>query len=87
MGLLALGVLLWFCIALLVSGARTYFGAPDGPEKLVVLAIITSFAGLLVWVIFEAHLMRTGSMTTLGLLVGIVAVVGSRRLVWKSADS
>jgi len=78
MGILALGAFVWFCVAFLVSGTRSYLRMPDGSEKLIVLAIVSSFAGLLEWVVFEAHLMLTPGMTTLGLMVGLVAAVGSR---------
>jgi O-antigen ligase len=78
MGILALGAFIWFCVAFLVGGTRSYLRMPDSSEKLIVLAIVSSFAGLLEWVVFEAHLMHTPGMVTLGLMVGLVAVVGSR---------
>ncbi len=85
MGLVALGVFLWFCLAFLMSGARAYFSLPDSPAKLIVLAIVCSFAGLLEWAVFIAHFMLPASMATLGLMVGIVAVVGSRHVAMKDA--
>lgn len=80
MGLVAIAVFLWFCLAFLVSGAAAYFGAPDGPARLVVLAVVCSFAGLLEWATFQPHFMFSASMTTVGLMAGIVAAAGARRV-------
>jgi O-Antigen ligase len=81
MGLPALGIFLWFCVAFLIGGARIYFKLPVSTEKFVVLAIVCSFAGLLEWVVFEAHLMLPSGMITLGLMVGIVVAAGSLRFI------
>jgi O-antigen ligase len=84
MGILALGAFFVFCLAFLVGGTRAYFSMPDSPEKFVTLAIVSSFAGLLEWVIFEAHLMLPGSMMTVGLMVGIVSAMNPTWLVVKN---
>ncbi|HEX5417055.1 MAG TPA: O-antigen ligase family protein [Chloroflexota bacterium] len=77
MGIPALLTFFWFAIAFLIGGARAYARLPAGPEKLVVLATVASFPGLLFWAIFEAHLMRQGGMVAIGLMVGIVVAIAS----------
>jgi hypothetical protein len=84
MGLLALGVFGWFALAFLISGTRLCLNMTDSAAKLVVLAVVASFAGFLVWVVFEAHLMLPGSMVTLGIMVGIVAALGTIYPNWKT---
>src|SRR5206468_825949 len=63
-----------------VGGAFTYFRMPDGPTKLVTLAVVGSFIGLLEWTIFEPHLMLPAGMATVGIMVGLVAVAASGSL-------
>jgi O-antigen ligase len=77
MGLLALALWIWFCLAFIACGARTFAGAPEGTPQLTVLAVSCSFVGLLEWATFEAHLMNTASMATVGLMVGVVAAGGA----------
>lgn len=77
MGIPALLTFFWFAIAFLIGGTRVYFRLPAGPEKLVVLATVASFPGLLFWAIFEAQLMRQGGMVAIGLMVGIVVAIAS----------
>ncbi len=54
--------------------------------KTAALAGVCSFAGLLEWAAFESHFMQTGSMTTLGLMVGIVAAAGRHHDASTDAD-
>jgi len=79
MGLPTTAMFLWFYVAFVVSGVLAYLGGSDGSAKAVVLAVVCSFAGLLVWAMFEAHFMQPGSMATLGLMAGVVAALGQRR--------
>lgn len=79
MGLPGIAAFLWFSVAFLVGGMRAYLDAPDGAEKLVVLAVLCSFAGLLEWAVFEAHFMLPAGMATLGLMVGMIARAGAYR--------
>lgn len=79
MGLVALGAFFGFCIAFLLSGAHVYFVTRLGPAKLLVLAAVCSFVGLLEWGVFEPHFMLPASMATVGVLVGMVMGVGSIR--------
>jgi O-antigen ligase len=71
MGLPGLGTLLLFAAALLVSSARTYRRAAPGLGRTLLLPIACSFAGLLEWSFFEAHLMLAPSMATVGTMVAI----------------
>ena len=86
MGVVAAGVFLWFCLAFLVGGARAYASTPYGPAKFIVLAVVCSFAGLLEWAVFEAHFMLPAGMATVGLMLGIVIAVASRRLGLEDAS-
>jgi O-antigen ligase len=73
MGLVTLVVFAWFSLSFIYGGARAYLRAATGPAKLVMLAAICSFVGLLEWAGFEAHFMLPASMATVGLMVGLVA--------------
>jgi O-antigen ligase len=75
MGIPGIGTFIWFAIAFIIYGWRLYRRLPMGVEKGLVLAIVTSFIGLMQWSIFHTHFIRSESTVTIGLMVGIVGSI------------
>ena len=76
MGIPGLIILLWFCAAFLFKGFLVYRDMPDFDEyKGMVLGILVSFAGLLLWSYYHAHLIKAESAGTIGLMVALVASI------------
>lgn len=75
MGLPGLIAFLWFCSAFLANGLRTYTDMPDRQLKSVVLAVLTSFVGLLAWSIYHSHFVEVESTTVVGLMVGLIGSI------------
>lgn len=78
MGLPALAVFLWFCLAFLASGWRGYLRMPEGVWKPVTLAMLVSFVGLLLWSNTQPNFMLMEATLFIGAMGGVVAA--SRRL-------
>lgn len=77
MGIPAFIIFLWFCVAFLVAGWQLISRLPDQQMKGIVLAIVTGFAGLLVWTIFHQHLIMNRSSTAVAFMAGLVAGIYS----------
>ncbi len=75
MGIPGLIVLLWFCAAALFRGFQVYRDMPDSGYRGVVLGVLVSFAGLLVWCYWHAHLIKAESTATIGLMVALVGSI------------
>jgi hypothetical protein len=75
MGLIGLGCFLWFCMAMLIGGVFLYRNTTDRQSKAVVLAVVTSFVGLMFWSFFHQHFIQTESTATVGLLAGLGACI------------
>ncbi len=73
MGIPAFIIFLWFCAAFLVAGWRLMRMLPDSQMKGIVLAVVTGFAGLLVWTVFHQHLVMNRSSTAVAFMAGLVA--------------
>jgi O-antigen ligase len=77
LGLVALGVFFWFCVAFVVTGTIAYFRSPNGWTRAVVLGVVCSLIGLLQWAIFEPQFMLPAGVATLGVMTGLVACVSA----------
>lgn len=77
MGIPALIIFLWFCVAFLVVGWRLMYTLPDSQMKGIVLAVVTGFVGLLVWTVFHQHLIMNRSSTAVAFVTGLVAGIYS----------
>ncbi len=77
MGIPAFVIFIWFCIAFLIAGWQLMNKLPDQQMKGVVLAIVTGFAGLLVWTVFHQHLVMNRSSTAVAFMAGLVASIYS----------
>jgi O-antigen ligase len=77
MGIPALVIFLWFCAALLFAGWRLMRKLPAQQMKGIVLAVVTGFAGLLVWTAFHQHLIMNRSSTAVAAMAGLVAGIYS----------
>jgi O-antigen ligase len=86
MGLPAIALFLWFSVALLFTGALAYHRASAYPAKIILLVVVSSLPGILEWATFQAHFMQSGSMTTLGLMAGMVAGLGQAHDALMDAD-
>jgi O-antigen ligase len=75
MGVPALLVLAWFCLAFLVGSWKIYREASTPESRGIVLGILASFAGLLAWSYYHAHLIKAESTPVIGLMTGLIAVV------------
>jgi O-antigen ligase len=84
MGLPGLFAILWFFAAVLFKGFQVYRDLPDSEYKGVILGILVSFVGLLLWCYFHAHLIKAESTPIIGImaaLVGCIAYMQKRGLV------
>lgn len=72
MGLPALAVFMWFCVAFLVGGWRVYRKLADRFWKPVMLAMLFSFIGVMLWSNTQPNFMLTESSLFAGVMVGIV---------------
>jgi O-antigen ligase len=82
MGVPGLLALLWFFVAVLFIGFQVYGNLPDSEYKGVVLGILVSFVGLLLWCYFHAHLIKAESTPIIGLmaaLIGSIAILQKNR--------
>jgi len=77
MGIPAFIIFLWFCMAFLVAGWQLISRIPDQQMKGIVLAVVTGFAGLLVWTVFHQHLVMNRSSTAVAFMAGLVAGIYS----------
>lgn len=77
MGLPAIAVFLWFALSFLASGARASLTSPVAAVRTLALPATAAFAGLLEWAVFESHWMQAGSMTAVGLMVGLVGAAAA----------
>jgi O-antigen ligase len=75
MGIPGLLALLWFCAAVLFKGFQVYRNLPDSEYKGVVLGILVSFVGLLVWCYFHAHLIKAESTPSIGLMAALIGTI------------
>ncbi len=73
MGLLGLLALLWFSGAFVVSGWRAFAALAAGTGKALMLAVLASFVGLLVWSFTHAQLLSAEGTAVVGLLAGLAA--------------
>lgn len=83
MGIIGLASFLVFCLAFLVVGWRAFKKMAEGDFKRMTIAVLASFAGLLLWANTQMHYMTVESTAVVGLMVGLVASMA--RL--KAADS
>lgn len=82
MGVPALMTFLWFCTAYTVCGWRLYQNLADQQLKGLVLALTTSFLGLLFWAVLHSHLVETESTSVVGLMAGLLASVHCLQEGW-----
>lgn len=75
MGPPALVTFLWFCIAYAVCGWQLYRNLVDRQLKGLVVALTTSFFGLMAWAVLHSHFVETESTSVVGLMAGLLAVV------------
>jgi hypothetical protein len=76
-GLPIFAVFIGFCLAFLLGGVRLYRRTAATQQRLIVLACLCSFAGVLEWAFFEPHFMLAASMATVGVAAGIVMAGGN----------
>lgn len=72
MGILSLMAFLGFCVAFFICGWRLYAGMPKGRERMLVLAVLNGFGGLLAWSVFHSQLLTASSTSTAAIMVGLV---------------
>ncbi len=77
MGIPAFVIFLWFCITFLIAGWQLIGRLSDPQMKGIVLAIVTGFAGLLVWTVFHQHLVMNRSSSAVAFMAGLVAGIYS----------
>ncbi len=75
MGILGFIAFIWFCLIFIWESWRLVRRMPDSLNKGIVLAIFTSFIGLMQWSVFHTHFMRTESTIAVGIMTGIVASI------------
>lgn len=75
MGIPGLLAIVWFCVAFLVNGWKIYQNMFYTEYRGIVLGVIASFVGLMVWCFFHAHFIKAESTPVIGLMTGLVAVV------------
>lgn len=73
MGLPALACFLWFCAALVVNSGRLYRNLSGEQPRGIALAVLTGFAGLMLWSVFHQHFVQTESTAIVGLMAGLAA--------------
>jgi O-antigen ligase len=75
MGLPALIIFLWFCVAFLFKGWQLYQHMPDSELKGIVLGALAGFVGLLVWCILHALFIKRPGTPVVGLMAGLVGSI------------
>ncbi len=76
MGIPSILVYLWFCLAFLWCGWRTFRNLRDLEYKGIALGIIAGFVGMLAWSYYHAHFIKVEATPVVGLMAGLVAVMG-----------
>ena len=74
MGIPAILVFVWLCVAFLIEGWRTYVKVRPGFWQPVILAMLVSFAGLMFWSNTQPNFMVTEGTLFVGVVLGLVAV-------------
>ena len=75
MGIPGLLALLWFFAAVLFKGFQIYRNLPASEDKGVVLGILVSFVGILLWCYFHAHLIKAESTPIIGLMAALIGSI------------
>jgi O-antigen ligase len=75
MGLPALVVFAWLCLAFLISGWRIYQRLPEGYGKPVALAMLASFVGLLLWSNTQPNFILVEGTLFVGIMMGMLAAL------------
>jgi len=78
MGLPALACFLWFCAALVVKSGQLYRNLSEGQSRGIVLAVLASFVGLMLWSVLHQHFVQTESTAIVGLMAGLAASLRRR---------
>lgn len=73
MGIPALMVFCWLCLAFLIDGWRGYRQAQPGIWQPITLAMLVSFVGLMFWSNTQPHFMVEEGALFIGMLMGLVA--------------
>jgi hypothetical protein len=73
MGLPALAVFAWLCLAFLISGWRSYRWMQPGIWQPIILAMLASFVGVLFWSNTQPNFMVEEGALFIGVLMGLVA--------------
>jgi len=75
MGLPGLIAFLWFCAAFVARSLWAYAHMSDRLQRSVVLAVLASFVGLLVWSVYHSHFLQVESAAVIGLMSGMIASI------------
>jgi O-antigen ligase len=77
MGLPGLLAFCAFALAFLATGWRQYRRLHDEHLRLIVLALLAGFVGLLSWSFTQSHLLQTESTAVVGLIAGLIAIAAA----------